>query len=156
MTTRNNAKLVSGVTPDENGDLLLDRQITNLADRSFIPAALANGDNIQIGVVPAGCKLVAHLSTIQVPALDTNGTPTVKYKIGSVATVAALAAEKTPGAAASIVATTDFIAGAAGFGSPTDDTPIYLTLSAAIATQAATGKIIADWVFRNWDPSVDP
>lgn len=155
MTTRNNAKLVAGVTPTERGSLYIDRQVTDLADRSFIPANLAIGDNIQIGVVPAGCKLVAHLSAIQVPVLDTSGTPTVKYKIGSVATVAALAAEKTPGAAASVVAPSDFVIGATGWGSPTDDTPIYLNLSAAIATQAATGKIVFDVALRAWDSEFD-
>lgn len=155
MTTRNNAKLVAGATPQAHGALYIDRQITDLADRSFIPSNLANGDNIQIGVVPAGCKLVAHACAIQVPILDTSGSPTVKYKIGSVATVAALAAEKTPGAAASIVAPADFAIGATGWGSPTDDTPIYLNLSAAIATQALTGKIVFDVALRAWDSKTD-
>lgn len=154
MTTRNNSHLVSGVTPDESGDLLLDRQITNLADRSFIPAALAIGDNIQIGVVPAGAVLVPQLSNIMLPPLDTNATPTVKYKIGSVSTVASLAVEKTPLAVKSEVRAADFLLGTV-FGSPTADTPIYLNLSAAIATQATTGKIVADWVFRNWDDRLD-
>lgn len=149
MTIRNNAKLVAGVTPDANGDLLTDRQITDLADRSFIPAGLASGDNIQIGVVPAGCVLVQQLSCIQVPVLDTSGAPTVKYKIGSTAVAAALAAEKTPGAAVSQVKPSDFVIGPV-FGSPTDDTPIYLNLSAAIATQATSGLIVADLVLRNW------
>jgi hypothetical protein len=154
MTTRNNAKLIAMVTAFAAGALYVDRQITDIADRSFIPANLASGDNIQIGVVPAGCVLVQQLSTIQVPVLDTSGAPTVKYKIGSVATVGALAAEKTPGAVVSKVATTDFIVGPV-FGSPTDDTPIYLNLSAAIAAQATTGKIVADWALRAWDSQVD-
>ena len=154
MTIRNNPKLVAGVTPDANGDLLIDRQITNLADRGFIPANLANGDSIQIGVVPAGCVLVNHLCAIQVGILDKSGAPTVKYKIGSTASVAALAAEKTPGAAVSQVKPADFVIGPV-FGSPTDDTPIYLTLSAAIAAQATEGKIVADWALRNWSDALD-
>lgn len=154
MTIRNNAKLVARATPTASSALYVDRQITDLADRSFIPANLANGDNIQIGVVPAGCMLVPQLCTIQVPILDTNGVPTAKYKIGSTAVPDALAAEKSPAGAASVVATTDFKPGAV-FGSPTDDTPVYLTLSAAIATQATTGKILADLAFRAYDTKID-
>lgn len=155
MTTFNNSKLRARATPAEAGALYVDRQITDLANADQFPTVPASGDSIQIGVVPAGCKLVPQLCTIQVPILDSNGAPTVKYKIGSVATAAALAAEKTPGAAVSVVATTDFIVAAAGFGSPTDDVPIYLNLSAARATATTIGKILADLALRAWDSELD-
>lgn len=155
MTIRNNAKLVATATPTAHSALYIDRQTTDLSDRSFIPAALLLGDSIQIGVVPAGCKLVAHLCAIQVPIIDTSATPTAKYKIGSVAVPDALAAEKIPGAAVSVVATVDFKIGALGFGSATDDTPVYLTLSAAAATPSLVGKIVADLAFRAWDSKFD-
>lgn len=159
MTIYNNSKLRSKFTPDASADLGLDRQITNLDDPSLLSGVPASGDSIQIGVVPAGCKLVPQLCTLQVPVLDTNGASTVKYKIGSVATPAALAAEVTPGNnAASIVPASSFIVTAAGFGSATDDTPIYLNLSAAIATQPAAGargNIVFDVAMRAWDSVID-
>jgi hypothetical protein len=159
MTTFFNTKLRSRVTPDASGDLCLDRQITDLDAAGFLTSAPASGDNIQIGVVPAGCKLVPHLCLLQVPALDTNAASTVKYKIGSVATAAALAAEVTPGNnATSVVPAASFIVTAAGFGSPTDDTPVYLNLSAAVATQPAAGargKVLFDLALRAWDSVLD-
>lgn len=159
MAKYDNAHLVSRATPTASAALYIDRQVTDLDASGFLTAAPASGDNIQIGVVPAGCKLVPQMCTIQVPVLDTNAASTVKYKIGSVATPAALVLEKTPGNnAKSTVAASDFIVGAAGFGSPTDDVPIYLNLSAAVATQPAAGargKVIFDVAFRAWDSVVD-
>lgn len=159
MAKYDNAKLVPGVTPDGAGELYIDRQVTNLDTAGFLTANPASGDNIQIGVVPAGCKLVPHLCLLQVPALDTNATSTVKYKVGTVASAAALVAEVTPGNnAASTVASASFIVSAAGFGSPTDDVPIYLNLSAAVATQPAAGargKVVFDLALRAWDSRFD-
>lgn len=160
MTTYNNSKLRARATPAGAGQLYIDRQITNLDATGFLTSAPASGDNIQIGVVPAGCKLVPQLCTIQVPVLDAHASAsTVKYKIGSVATVGALAAEVTPGNnLATIVAASAFIVGAAGFGSPTDDTPIFLNLSAAVATQPAAGargKVLFDLALRAWDSVID-
>lgn len=159
MAKYDNAKLVPRATPNESGGLYIDRQVTNLDAAGFLTANPASGDNIQIGVVPAGCKLVPHLCLLQVPVLDTNAASTVKYKVGTVASVAALVAEVTPGNnAASTVASASFIVGAAGFGSPTDDTPIYLNLSAAVATQPAAGargKVLFDLALRAWDSKFD-
>lgn len=159
MAKYDNAHLVPRATPNESGGLYIDRQVTNLDAAGFLTANPASGDNIQIGVVPAGCKLVPHLCLLQVPVLDTNATSTVKYKVGSVATVGALAAEVTPGNnATSTVASASFIVGAAGFGSPTDDVPIYLNLSAAVATQPAAGargKVLFDLALRAWDSKFD-
>lgn len=157
MATVNNTKLRARSTPAGAGQLYIDRQVTNLD--ALLTANPASGDNIQIGVVPAGCKLVPHLCLLQVPVLDTNAASTVKYKIGSVATVGALAAEVTPGNnATSTVASASFLVGAAGFGSATDDTPIYLNLSAAVATQPAAGargKVLFDVALRAWDSVID-
>lgn len=158
MAKYDNAKLVPRATPSDSGSLYIDRQITDLNASGFITANPASGDNIQIGVVPAGCKLVAHLSTIQVPVLDAHASAsTVKYKIGSVAVPDALVAEKTPGNnATSLCITTDFKVGATGFGSATVDTPIYLNLSAAVATQPnPRGKVVFDLAIRAWDSKFD-
>lgn len=152
MSTINNPKLVSRITPTANGALYIDRQITDVSDPVQVPAALANGDQLQIGVVPAGSKLVPRLCTLQVPLLDTNVTKTGKFKIGTAGTADALVAEYTIAAAVTDLQTNFKDV---EIGSSTDDTPIYLTLSAALATQATAGKIVFDVALRAWDSEVD-
>ena len=152
MSTYNNPKLNSRITPTANGALYIDRQITDISDPVQFPAAAANGDLIQIGVVPAGTKLVEHLCRLQVPKLDTNVSPTVKFKIGTATTADALVSEATQTAAINDLQP-QFKA--VEIGSATDDTPIYLTLSAAIATQAASGLIKFDVALRAYDSEVD-
>lgn len=151
MATRNNPKLVSRITPEANGTLYIDRQVTNLADPVQVPA-LANGDLLQIGVVPAGCKLVEHLCRLQVPLLDTNASKTGKFKIGTAAVADALVAEYT---IAGAVADLQPNFKAVEIGSADTDTPIYLTLTAALATQATTGKILFDVAMRAYDSEID-
>lgn len=151
MATHNNPKLRSRITPTANGALYIDRQVTDLADPVQVPT-LANGDLLQIGVVPAGSKLVPHLCRLALPEIDSNASPTGKVKIGTAATADALVAEASVGAPV-----TDLQSSfkAVEIGSATDDTPIYATLSAALATQAATGKIVFDVALRAWDSVVD-
>ena len=149
-----NAKLVSAITAFAVGALYLDRQVTSLADRSVVPAAPLLADQIQIGVIPAGCVLVPQLSTVQVARFDTNGTSLGKYKIGTADTIDAIATEQI-GAAAVTVRGNALVIGATPIGSPTDDTPIYLTVSVAPATFAGTGAVVLDLVMRAWVDSVD-
>ena len=152
MSLYTNPKLNSRVTPTANGALYVDRQVTDISDPVQFPAATANGDQIQIGVVPAGSKLVPRLCTLQVPLLDTNAAKTGKFKIGTAATPDALVNEYTIAAAVTDLQTNFKDA---EIGSATDDTPIYLTLSGALATQAATGQIKFDVALRAWDSEVD-
>ncbi|KLD65429.1 hypothetical protein [Dyella japonica] len=153
MTTYINAKLVASITAFAVGALYVDRQVTDLADRGVIPAGVLNGDKIQIGVVPAGHVLVPQHCTIQIPKLDTNAVATGKFKIGTDAKADALVAEKTAGAA--IVLRGSDCDVTATIGDPSEDTPIYLGVTGPLATQAQTGKIIADLVIRAWQSEVD-
>lgn len=149
--TRSN--LVAAITAFAVGAVYVDQQVTDLAQSSDFPAAALNADQIQIGIIPAGHVLVPQLTLLQVPQLDTNVSATGKYKIGTDASVAAVAAEQNGGAAVTLFGKDLVLTGTVG--SPTDDTPIYLTLSAAIATQAATGKIVANLAMRAYRQGID-
>lgn len=152
MSKHINTLLVAGITPYANGAVYIDRQVTDLGNRAVFPVAVANADQIQIGVVPGGCVLIPHLCALRVPKLDTNATPTGKYKIGTETTIDALAAEQLGSAAISLTAEDFALSGV--IGSETDDVPIFLTASAAVAT-LGTGKIVLDLAIRNWRPEVD-
>lgn len=145
--------LTPGVTATAAGAVYIDRQTTDLANTQEFPAAAANADQIQIGVVPAGHVLVPQLTLIQVPQIDTNGAATGKYKIGTATTLDAVVIEQNGSAAKTLFGKDLVLTGTVG--SQTDDTPIYLNVSAAIATQAATGKIVADFAFRAYESSID-
>lgn len=147
------AALVAGVTPFASGALYVDRQVTDLADRTIFPANVANADQIQIGVVPAGSVLVPHLTAIRVPRLDTNGAATGKFKIGTESVLDAVAAEQN-GNAAVTLSGEDLALFGATVGSPTEDTPIFLNASAAVAT-LGTGKVILDLALRAWNDVTD-
>lgn len=152
MSTFKNPRVTPKVTPFAVGALYVDRQAFDLSDAAYKPSALASGDKIQIGVVPAGCALVPQLSTGKVPILDTNGAATAAYTIGTADDADALLASK-DGDAAVTVSPGDLLG--ATVGSPEEDTPIYLTLTAAAATLATSGVITCDWVFRAWQPEID-
>lgn len=149
--TRNN--LVAAVTALAVGALYVDRQKTKLSDATAFPAAAANGDQIQIGIVPAGMVLVPQHTLLQIPQLDTNGAPTGKYKIGTEASLAAVAAEQNGSAAVTLFGKDLVLTGT--IGSLTDDVPLFLNVSAAIATQATAGTIVADLALRAFVPGVD-
>jgi hypothetical protein len=151
MTQYNNPALVAGATPFAAGAVYADPQVLDITDRRTFPAAAALGDQIQIGVVPAGCTLLPHLTRIRIPVLDTGATG--KYKLGTAANATAVAAELAATAAQTLFGEDLVQTGVVG--SATDDTPIYLTVSVAIATQAAAGKIVCDLAFRAYDVDVD-
>lgn len=153
MTQYKNAKLVPAITPEASGELLLDRQVTNLATPGYWPPAIALGDQLQIGKVPAGCVLVPWLCNIALPQLDSNGSATLSVSIGTAATPAALKATAAAGAAANVAGSA--LAPGVVIGDPVNDTPIFLTATAAAATAAQTGKVIADLVFRPWRDDTD-
>lgn len=147
-----NALLVAAVTPSENGAVYIDRQITDLANRSVFPAAVANADQVQIGVVPAGTVLIPHLCCFRFPRLDTNAAPTGKFKIGTDTVLDAIVLEQNGNAAVALTAEDFVLTGV--IGSPTDDTPIYLNASAAVLT-LGTGKVVLDVALRAWSDDVD-
>lgn len=149
--TRNN--LVAAITAFAVGAVYLDRQTTTLNDASQWPAAPASGDQIQIGVIPAGHVLVPHLSLFQVPELDSNASPTGKFKLGTDANATAIAAEQNGGGP--LVLSGEDLVLTGTVGSQTDDTPVFLTLSAALATKATTGAIVADLAIRAFRQGVD-
>lgn len=153
MTMTNRTGLRAALTPFASGALYLDRQLTHLDDATQWPAAIASGDQIQIGVVPAGCVLVPQLSSFQIPKVDSNGAATGKYKLGTASAITAIAAEQNGNAAVSLFGEDLALTGVVG--SPTDDTPIYLTASAAVATVSATGTLVADLVLRAWRDDTD-
>lgn len=154
MTQYLNPSLGPRVTAFASGQLLLDKQVTTIGDARAWPSAPANGDQIQIGVVPAGHVLVPQLSQLLVPRLDTNAAATGKYKIGTATTVDAIAAEVSAGTAQSLRGNSLVIGGPV-IGDPEVDTPIFLSLSAALATAATSGQVVAELVFRAWDTAVD-
>lgn len=149
MSTYNNPKLLSRVTPTANGALYIDRQVTDISDPAAFPAALANADLVQIGVVPAGTKLVPHLCRLSLPDLDTGSTGNAS--VGTAASGASLIAAGSIQAAA-VKSQSDFKA--VEIGSPTDDTPLYLAATAA-STTPATGQIVFDLALRAWDTAID-
>lgn len=153
MTIKTREGMRAAVTPFASGALYIDRQLTHFDNANQWPAAIANGDQVQIGVVPAGCVLVPQLSCFQIPKVDTNGAATGKFKLGTADTIAAIAAEQNGGGALSLFGEDLVLTGVVG--SPTDDTPIYLTASAAVATVAATGTLIADLALRAWRDDTD-
>ena len=117
------------------------------------PAAIAADDLIQIGVVPAGNKLVPQLSRISIPAMD-SGTPTGDYSIGSADDPDAL-----KGSAASETAVVlfgeDFTPVTSELGALGVDVPVYIKALAASATPPVVGQVIADLVIRPFDSAVD-
>ena len=161
MTQYLNPHMVAAITPNTRGALYADRQVTNLADPIAVPAALAAGDQLQIGVIPAGSTLVPELSTLHLAIFDTNAAPTGQASIGTAASTAILA-----GAQVLSGTVKDLRGSALGFsalpgagvplGSPDTDIPIFLTFTAAVATKAATGQVVCDFVFRAFEPNLDP
>jgi hypothetical protein len=156
MTITTNTKLVAGITPSERGAIYVDRQVINLADTVAVPGPIALGDSIQIGVIPAGAVLVPELTTIQAARIDTGATgkATIETTIGS----ANICVEKAVNAAlllrgsdlkpSPVPVEPGQTSPVPEIGSTTDDIPIYLTFTAAVATLARSGFIVCDLALR--------
>lgn len=140
-------------TPCAAGELKTNRHVFDFAG-NYAPASIAVSDLIQIGVVPAGCKLVPQLSRASIPILDTNGAPTGDYTIGSADDPDAL-----KGSAAAETAVVlfgeDWTAVTGELGAKAEDVPVYITATAAAATAQVAGQIVADLVIRPFDSAVD-
>jgi hypothetical protein len=155
MTTyANPAAERSMANNDRVGDLVVNPFAFDVANAAYKPASLAISDKVQIGIVPAGCVLLPHLSLIRIPALDTNGSPTGSASIGTSASAANIKAT-TSVSAAQTLSGEDFLLTNGPIGSRTVDTPIYLTFTAAVATLQTTGTIYADLAIRCWDKTID-
>lgn len=151
-TFRNPAVLQGKAIPLQAGEAVVNRDVFDFANTSYRPSAVVSGDLIQIGVVPAGCKLVPHLSQIQIPAIDTSGTPTGQASIGTTNDTDALKAAGAVNAAQRLFGE-DLLPADAG--AQYVDVPIFLAFTANVATLAATGKIVADLAIRAFDDRVD-
>jgi hypothetical protein len=159
MTQYLNPKLRAGFTPESAAAVYVDRQITHLNDRVEVPAHLVNGDKLQIGVIPAGATLIPDLSTVRIPVIDTNGAPTATGTIGTPDRSNSLAVTQTLSAPVYLRGydlnyngqDTDTTI----YGSADSDIQILLTLTAAVATQAITGRIVCDFAFRAFNPLLD-
>lgn len=154
MTTYSNPAADRGAANvDSAGVVAVNRFKFDLA-QSYAPTDLNNGDLIKIGFVPAGCKLVPHLCCIKVPALDSNGSPTGDYTIGTADDPDAL-----KGSAASETAVTlsgeDFVLATADIGAKNVDVAVYIKAVADSATTPATGTVVADLAIRAYDSSID-
>lgn len=152
-TTYNPAVRQGKAVPTEAGSLKLLREVYTLGS-SYASTDINNGDLIQVGVVPAGCKLVPHLSRLSVPAIDSNGAPTGDYTIGSATDPDALkgtAASET----AVVLSGEDFDLVNGALGAKAADVPIYVKAIADSATTPTTGSFVADWVIRPYDSAVD-
>lgn len=153
-TYKNPAVLQGKAVPQQAGELVLPaREVFDFANTAYKPAAIVNTDKIQIGVIPAGCKLVPHLASIQIPIIDTNGAPTGQASIGTATTPAALKAAAAVSGAAQRLTGEDLLP--ADIGAKDVDVPVYLTFTANVATLQTVGKILADLPVRSYDSSVD-
>lgn len=152
-------------TCDDAGGLRLNTFVLDLTNPQVIDAATpASGpakltapqvnDLLQIGVVPAGEVLVPQLCNLRVPIIDTNGTPTGSFQLGTAGTANALLGTTTTAAASSQFGE-DFTLTTGPIGDDKSDTPIYMKWIAVVATLAVTGKLVFDQVTRPWNSNVD-
>lgn len=148
MTIYTNVHQVPRVTGLASGALYIDRQEVSLADDNAWPSAVALGDQIQIGVVPAGCVLVPWLSNLNLPVLDSGPSGTLSVSVGTQATPAALKATATAIAPANVAGST--LAPGVVIGSNLTNTPIFITATAAAVAAAQTGTIVFDLALRPW------
>ena len=141
-----------GLSVLAQGLLVFDRFVFKLS-AAYAAGAAADESDIQIGEVPVDCVLVPHLSRLSVPVLDSNGSPTGDYSIGTLAAPALLKAAAAAETAA-VLFGEDWNVPAGPVGSPSAPTPIVLHVTNVIAT-LGTGDIVFEPVFRAWNPAID-
>ena len=150
MTQYNNPKMVAGITAEASGAVYIDRQVTQLADPVSFPHGLQIGDQVQVGIIPAGHVMLPYLSVVNSPKIDTNAAATGTYNLGTDATPNLFGAAINAGQAKKAALT-----GLDVVGDQEEDTPIYITVTAANATQVATGRIVLDIAMRAWRSETD-
>lgn len=142
-------------TSEDAGQLTYNRFVFDFA-ASYRPPTFTNAssDKIQIGEVPAGEVLVPHLCRIEIPAIDTHGSPTGDYSIGTADDPDAL--KGTAASETAVVLTgEDILVQASGVGDRDEPTPIYLVALGAHATVAPTGKVVFEQITRPYDATID-
>lgn len=155
MTTRTPPNTqAAAATATEAGGLTFNKFFYDFADKTYAGNLAAN-DLLCIGVVPAGNKLVPHLSRIDMIQIDSGGAPTGDYSIGTADVPDALKASTASETAAAILFGEDFALATAEVGSKTVDTPIYVKAINASQTTPTIGKIVSHLVTRPWDSASD-
>lgn len=157
MATYSNPSLATLTPiPSAVGPLIHDRRVFDLAAAAgYRPSTLVSGDDIVLFTVPAGCVLVPHLCRIAFPVIDSNGAPTGQASIGTTAVPAALRAAQAISGSARVDSGEDFLAPAAPIGHPTEPVNVVLRLTANVATIAASGQIVSDFVVRAYRSDID-
>lgn len=150
MTQYNNPKMAPGITAEASGAVYIDRQVTQLADPVSFPHGLQIGDQVQVGIIPAGHVMLPYLSVINIPKIDTNAAATGTYNLGTDATPNLFGAALNAGQVKKAALT-----GLDVVGDQEVDTPIYITVTAALATQVTTGRIVLDIAMRAWRSETD-
>jgi len=127
----------------------------DFANTAYRPSTIAANDLLEIAIVPAGHRSVPHLWRIDMIPIDTDGSPTGDYSIGTSGSAAALKASTASETAAYTMTAEDFALSTAEVGSRTADTSIYVKAINASATAPTTGKIKVWAVYRAWDVAID-
>jgi hypothetical protein len=156
----NNPRMVANFTPEAIAAVYLDRQVTDIKDPNLGLLAPAIGDQVQVGLIPAGAVLIPELSTLHLPIFDSDAAATGAATIGLANATAAIGgpqnlygtAKDIRGSALNFSA----LPGGTGLGDPEKDLPIYLTFTAAVKTLAAQGTVVLDLAFRAFRSDVDP
>lgn len=122
--------------------------------QDYAPAVLDAEDTFQIGIVPAGHRLIPHLCVLRMPALETGG-PTGDYTIGTETDPDALRGSAAAETAVTISGEDWTLTNIVG--SATEATPILVTIVAGadVTTPTTTGVCYFDMAVRPWDPNYD-
>lgn len=147
-------KFAVNPTPDYVGVLVGKRFRTDLSDRTNLPAGtdpIVTTDSLQIGVVPAGYVLVPHLCNIRIPVLDVAAGG--DYSIGTIADPDALAAAAAAETARALFGEDFTLTNVVG--DIDDDVAIIIKPTTNFTALDATGVILADLVYRVFDPVLD-
>jgi hypothetical protein len=155
MTAYSNAARIQAVVAASTANALnVNRFEFNLAGGER-PTTKVATDQIQIGVVPPLEKLVPHLCLLIIPALDSNGSPTGDYSIGSADDPDGLKAAAAAETAVTLSGEDFILTGTGDFGAEAEEVPLYITLTNDIATLAAAGVIKFVQVTRPYDTTYD-
>lgn len=110
-------------------------------------------DKIQIGIIPAGCRMIPQLSQATIPAIE-GGTPASDYTIGTAGDPDALAGTGASETARNLFGEDWTLTNTVGH--PSQPTPIYITITTAdMDTEVVSGSIVTNLAFRAWDDSTD-
>ena len=153
MATYTNTGITNLRTGEDAGQLTLNNQVFDFAKDGPATFTSVTTDKIHFATIPAGEVLVQHLSSISLPAIDTHGTPTGDYSIGTADDEDAL--KGTAASETAVVLTGEDILVSGVIGSPNAPVLLYIHALAAHATVSTTGKIVSNLVTRPYDATID-